>query len=105
MTELTSRRDAHNDPDMMIGAVTAGRPLTAPAGSRPRRDVLPLLLGTLGCLLALGIWEAAARLALVPPTEVPPASHVLRVLAGLATDGPFWSALADTMLQWGSDLA
>lgn len=72
----------------------------ADSRSTARRDVRPMVLGALGCILALGAWELASRLAIVPPTEVPPASEVIVLLAKMTTESSFWSAIADTMTQW-----
>lgn len=84
-------------------APDSGASNTGPSGAQTlmrQSNAEPFLLGTLGCAIALGAWEAASRLTLVPPAEVPPPSDVLRTLAELTAGAAFWSSIADTMLQW-----
>lgn len=98
MTQLTDSRDIRSDTRSRASLLTSrSGPRT---GVVRRRDLTPVALGAAGCLLSLGIWEAASRFSLVPATEVPPATVVLRALAGLITDQTFWSAIADTLTQW-----
>lgn len=80
---------------------------TAPSDGPATRDARPaaawrgpLALGCAGVTLALLLWELAARTALVPTTEVPPATVVLRELARQLTQASFWDAAGATMVQW-----
>ena len=60
----------------------------------------PVLLGVLGVLAFLALWEAASRLAWVNPTYVPPASETLAALGRFAVDRYFWGVVGDTMITW-----
>ncbi|MFB9186754.1 ABC transporter permease [Dactylosporangium sucinum] len=50
--------------------------------------------------MALLLWEVVARVGLVPATEVPPATTVLRELVRQLTQPAFWDAIAATLAQW-----
>ncbi|MEU4572060.1 ABC transporter permease [Nonomuraea sp. ATR24] len=69
--------------------------------SRPHHG----LLGLIGPAGLLAVLEAAPRLGLVDERFLPPASEILRTLAGeLATAG-LWVALGETMRGWAAGLA
>ncbi|WP_448003139.1 ABC transporter permease [Agromyces bauzanensis] len=68
---------------------------------RPRRA----LLGLAGILTLLAVWEIAARIGLVDPRFLPPPSEVLPRLVEIATIPQFWTAVGDTLVQWGLGLA
>jgi ABC-type nitrate/sulfonate/bicarbonate transport system permease component len=69
-----------------------------------RRGVPNPVLGLLGVLTFLAVWEAVPRTGLVSATFLPPASEVLRVLAAEASGPEFWSAVGATSLAWALGL-
>ncbi|WP_304454969.1 ABC transporter permease [Nocardiopsis sp. YSL2] len=80
----------------------------APARSprRPARDGLGRpLLGALGILAFLGLWEAVPRLGVVSDRYLPPATEVLVALGARATTPGFWAAVGDTLAGWALGLA
>lgn len=62
------------------------------------------MLGLLGVLGALAIWEALPRLGLVSPSDLPPVTVVLRALAREAVTAEFWQAVLDTIVAWAIGL-
>jgi ABC-type nitrate/sulfonate/bicarbonate transport system permease component len=62
------------------------------------------VLGLLGVLGALVIWEALPRLGLVSPDDLPPATVVLQALASQAVTPEFWRAVLDTLVAWAIGL-
>lgn len=59
-----------------------------------------IVLGTLGVVLFIALWELTSRLELVDPTYFPPFTVVVAALAELLVDPLFWDALGSTMLSW-----
>ncbi|WP_430298090.1 ABC transporter permease [Sinomonas sp. B1-1] len=91
----------------------SGRPaasVPAPRRSRPRagggrRGWTTPVLGVVGILAFLALWELAPASGIIQAKYLPPASEVLAALAndfGLAL---FWKAVADTMSAWAVGLA
>lgn len=83
-------------------------PAAAATGSpRPaaRADRSAPLLGALGILAFLALWEAAPRLGAVPGRYLPPASEVLLSLGARAATPAFWTAVGDTLAGWALGLA
>lgn len=77
---------------------TARRPGRRPGWTTP-------VLGLVGILAFLGVWELAPAVGIVQAKYLPPASEVLAALAndfGLAL---FWKAVGDTMAAWAIGLA
>jgi ABC-type nitrate/sulfonate/bicarbonate transport system permease component len=64
-----------------------------------RREA-PIVLGTLGFLIALGLWELVTRTGLVPSHQVPPATEIIVQFSGDLTTTAFWSSVGDTLTQW-----
>ncbi|WP_049560400.1 ABC transporter permease [Nonomuraea sp. SBT364] len=64
-----------------------------------------LLHGLLGLTGLLALLEAAPRLGLVDARFLPPASEILRTLAGELTTAGLWLALGETMRGWAVGLA
>lgn len=62
------------------------------------------MLGLLGVLTFLAVWEAVPRTGLVSAAFLPPASEVLRVLAVESSGPAFWTAVGETLLAWGLGL-
>lgn len=82
-----------------------------PGRFAPRRPVLSRsapnrpLLGSLGIIGLLALWEIAPRLGAVPERYFPPVSEVLTTLAQRATTAPFWEAIGHTLYGWALGLA
>jgi ABC-type nitrate/sulfonate/bicarbonate transport system permease component len=64
-----------------------------------------VVLGLLGVVSFLALWEAVPRLGLADAKYLPPASDVLRALGTEASSPAFWQAVADTMIAWALGLA
>ena len=60
----------------------------------------PVLLGVLGVLAFLALWEAASRFAWVNPTYVPAATETLAALGRYLGDRYYWGVVGDTMITW-----
>jgi ABC-type nitrate/sulfonate/bicarbonate transport system permease component len=58
------------------------------------------VLGAIGVLAFLTVWEAGPRVGLVDGTYLPPFSEVAVELVRLLGVADFWGALADTMRSW-----
>lgn len=58
------------------------------------------LLGAIGVVAFMGVWELAPRIGLVNSDYLPPFSVVMVQLVSLLADPVFWEALGDTMLSW-----
>ncbi|MFD3684025.1 ABC transporter permease [Nocardiopsis sp. NPDC058631] len=97
MTDTTAS-PAHHTP-----AAPAG------GGTRPRGTARTVpgtpLLGALGIVAFLALWEAVPRLGVVSDRYLPPASEVLVALAERATTPAFWTAVGDTLAGWALGLA
>ncbi|QVQ53561.1 ABC transporter permease [Spiractinospora alimapuensis] len=63
------------------------------------------LLGVVGAVAFLGLWEAVPRLDIVSARYLPPATEVLSTLVERAATPEFWAAVADTLYGWGLGLA
>ncbi|NYH55081.1 ABC-type nitrate/sulfonate/bicarbonate transport system permease component [Nocardiopsis arvandica] len=98
MTETTTQGTARERPEAPAGA--GGRPRGA-ARTGPNKP----LLGAVGIVAFLGMWEAVPHLGLVSERFLPPASTVLAALAQRATTPGFWIAVGDTLIGWGLGLA
>jgi ABC-type nitrate/sulfonate/bicarbonate transport system permease component len=88
-------------------SVRASRSASARSKGRPVRRAgwTTPVLGFVGILAFLGVWELAPALGIVQAQYLPPASEVLASLAqdlGLAL---FWKAVGDTMSAWALGLA
>lgn len=64
-----------------------------------------ILLGCLGVIGFLAVWEAASRLGVVNTRYVPPASEVVIRFAEYFIDKAFWRDVGSTMLSWSLGLA
>lgn len=111
--EPTAIASAAGRPQRMtaVGTTNRGRAGAAAPGqitTRPvRRDPLgsplaPVVLGSLGCVLALTIWELASQLGAVPSADVPPPSTVLPTLAEELAGERFWVSIGHTLTQWAA---
>lgn len=63
-----------------------------------------IVLGTLGILLFLGIWQAVPTLGFVNPRFLPPASEVLTIFVSNLLLQSFWAAIAQTLGAWSLGL-
>lgn len=61
-------------------------------------------LGVAGFAIFLALWEALPGLSGVDASYLPPASVVLRTLAGEVSSVEFWAAVASTMKGWAIGL-
>ncbi len=81
---------------------------TTPPGARSMpgtRSGLPApVLGIIGTLLFLLVWELVPRLGLVPARYLPPPTEVFRELGAHLGTARFWGAVGDTMLGWAIGL-
>lgn len=78
-------------------------PDTATAGGATlpwRRGVL----GLVGVVAFLGLWELVPRVGLVSAEYLPPATEVLATLGERSATGEFWRAVADTLIAWALGL-
>jgi ABC-type nitrate/sulfonate/bicarbonate transport system permease component len=65
----------------------------------------PIVLGTVGVLVFVGLCEAVIRVGLISSVDVPPPSLVIARLATAVTKGSFWSLTGQTLEGWGYGLA
>src|SRR5690625_5056467 len=65
-----------------------------------RRTWSNRLLGVLGILIFLGIWELLPLLGIVDGRFLPPASAAIADLVTKFGDPVFWTAVWDTMVAW-----
>jgi ABC-type nitrate/sulfonate/bicarbonate transport system permease component len=63
------------------------------------------VLGLVGILAFLGVWELAPAIGIVQAKYLPPASEVLAALANDLGLALFWKAVGDTMSAWAIGLA
>ncbi len=90
--------------------MTLAHPQAGPA-QRPRSfwdklRALPAgLLGAIGTLVFLLIWELIPRSGLVPARYLPPASAVLAEFFTLLGTATLWQAIGETLLGWAIGLA
>jgi ABC-type nitrate/sulfonate/bicarbonate transport system permease component len=90
----------------MTDTATAARSTTPATAGRPgrARSLQGPLLGAMGIVGFLGVWEVASRVGLVDSRYLPAASVVLRRAAQNLGEGEFWTAVAHTMLGWALGL-
>ncbi|QEE61735.1 ABC transporter permease [Salinibacterium sp. dk2585] len=63
------------------------------------------VLGVVGIILFLAVWEVASRTGLVNPRFFPPASDVLVRLGTDLVSASFWTSVGQTMTSWVIGLA
>ena len=85
-------------PGARLSTAVATPPTAASPGKKPttawqRFSSLPApVLGLIGTLIFLLVWEIVPRIGLVSPRYVPPASEVLALFARNLTYRSFWAA-------------
>lgn len=79
-------------------------PAASPARRRRRTQDSPLL-GAVGIVLFLGLWEVVSRTGVIDPRFLPPASEVIVALIRNAGLTAFWVAVGQTLLAWALGLA
>lgn len=84
------------------GAEMSQTPATS--NRRGQRRLRKPLLGLLGILTFLGLWEVLPALGGVNPVYLPPASDAVADLGAKLVDVTFWQAVGDTMLAWSIGL-
>lgn len=82
-----------------MATATRGRPRRT--GDPPWKTPLLGLIGILGFLL---LWEMLPRLGMVDGRYLPPASEVILAATENLGSGDFWQAVADTMQAWAIGL-
>lgn len=82
----------------------ATSPAASPARRRRRTQDSPLL-GAVGIVLFLGLWEVVSRTGVIDPRFLPPASEVIVALIRNAGLTAFWVAVGQTLLAWALGLA
>src|SRR5690606_5006719 len=63
-----------------------------------------VLLGVVGILGFLALWQLAGALGWVNAKYVPPPTEVLAALGGDTLDLAFWRAVGDTLITWAIGL-
>ncbi len=79
-------------------------PAASPASRRRRTQDSPLL-GAVGIVLFLGLWEVVSRTGVIDSRFLPPASEVIVALIRNAGLTAFWVAVGQTLLAWALGLA
>lgn len=87
--------------DATVGSLGSRRP----AGARRLRAGRPVLLGALGILLFLALWQTVPALGWANPRYLPPATDVLVVFVSNLGLMSFWVALGQTMTAWAIGFA
>lgn len=83
----------------------APAPQKKPRTAWQRFSTLPApVLGLVGTLIFLLVWEIVPRIGLVSPRYVPPASEVLALFARNLTYRSFWAATGETLKGWAIGL-
>jgi ABC-type nitrate/sulfonate/bicarbonate transport system permease component len=101
--DIPTRPDPAAPPTSVAQTGATGRPSASGPGRarrKPRRDWGTKLLGLLGLLIFLLVWELLPRLGIVNPTFLPPASAAIADLFRNFGLTAFWVAVGQTMWQW-----
>lgn len=85
-------------------AVAASSARPTPGRSWGSKLPMKQLLGVVGILGFLLIWESIPRLGFVEPRFLPPASEVISALVTNFGSTTFWIAVGETLLAWGIGL-
>ncbi|WP_166873328.1 MULTISPECIES: ABC transporter permease [unclassified Salinibacterium] len=75
-----------------------------PSSGKRRAALSGPMLGVIGILLFLLLWELVPRSGLVNPSYLPPASDVVVRLVEYLGDPEFWNDVAETMITWAIGL-
>mgnify|MGYP003417300969 FL=1 len=90
-----------DDGHTLTTTVSLARARTRRRRYRPRKAIL----GAVGILIFLLIWEGASRLGLADPRYLPPPTEVFPRLFQVVAIGDFWVAVGQTLLAWAIGLA
>lgn len=69
-----------------------------------RRRLQPVVLGLLGILTFLAVWQLASTVGWVNGKYVPPPTEVFAALGRLALDLHYWRTIGNTLITWGLGL-
>jgi ABC-type nitrate/sulfonate/bicarbonate transport system permease component len=69
-----------------------------------RRRLQPVLLGLLGILGFLALWQVAATVGWVNGKYVPPPTEVFAALGRMALDLHYWRTIGNTLITWAIGL-
>lgn len=88
-------------------SATLEKPATRPVRRKKAtsKGLPKSVLGLIGVVIFLGIWELLPILGIVKAKYLPPASEVIAALFKDLGLTAFWVAVGDTMLAWGIGLA
>lgn len=100
-THMTTQTVAPAGGETPTQVYTISRQKSRKRRTRPRRTIL----GFVGILSFLGIWEVAVRTGLIDARFLPPPSEVLPQLFTILTYADLWAAIGHTMLAWAIGLA
>lgn len=91
--------------DLQVDTTT--RAIDVAARRRRHRKNAPrkALLGVLGIVTALLVWEIVSRAEIVNPRYFPPATEVIAALLQDFGSDSFWRALGQTVMAWGIGLS
>jgi ABC-type nitrate/sulfonate/bicarbonate transport system permease component len=70
-----------------------------------RRRLKPVLLGLLGILAFLALWQLAATVGWVNGKYVPPPTEVFAALGRMALDLHYWRTICNTLITWAIGLS
>jgi ABC-type nitrate/sulfonate/bicarbonate transport system permease component len=79
--------------------------VTQSVAARGRTGTSPVLLGAVGLLAFVGLFEILPRTGVLPEAYFPPASTIARTLGTLVTESTFWVSLGETVQTWVLGLA
>lgn len=88
-----------------MSAATTTATMGKRAVKRPRAKGSKAVLGLLGIVIFLAVWELLPILGIVQARYLPPASEVLVQLVADLGMTAFWAAVGETMLAWSVGLA
>jgi len=79
--------------------------VTQSVPARGRTGTSPVLLGAVGLLGFVGLFEVLPRAGVLPEAYFPAASTIGRTMATLVTESSFWVSFGETVQTWAIGLA
>ena len=73
--------------------------------ARGRAGASPVLLGVVGLVAFVGLFEVLPRTGVLPEAYFPAASTIGRTMGTLATEPTFWVSFGETVQTWAIGLA